>query len=89
MSAFKNISISDIAVVPYVANKAYYGNLGTQGVQFYDVSVGDSFYNIIVKQYYPNYISGSLSGVQERLQSRNYISASSQQPSSSMWITET
>jgi hypothetical protein len=83
LSAFKNISDSDVAIVPYVANKTYSGNLETPGVQFYDVSVGDSFYNIIVKQYYPNYISGSLSGVQERLQSRNYVSASSQQPSSS------
>lgn len=83
MSAFKNISDSDVALVPYVANKTYYGNLETPGVQFYDVSVGDPFYNIIVKQYYPNYISGSLTGVQQRLQSNNYISASYQQPSSS------
>jgi hypothetical protein len=83
LSAFKNISDSDVALVPYVANKTYYGNLETPGVQFYDVSVGDPFYNIIVKQYYPNYISGSLTGVQQRLQSNNYISASYQQPSSS------
>jgi len=92
LSAFKNITNSDVALIPYVASKQYQVDITDPNVYHricYDTpSIPASYnsydlYNVIKRGYYPNFISGSLEGVPQRLLSNNYISASYDQPSSS------
>lgn len=83
MSAFKRIQNSDTAIVPYTANKRYTMNYLDGGVEYLNTYRGEPTYNSILHSYYPSFITGSLSGYADRMQSLNYISASLEQPKNS------
>ena len=83
MSAFKTITNSDKSILPYEANKTYSTDISDTNISYYTVSSVDSLYDVIIKGYYPEYITGSIPNLNQRLQSNNYVSASSDQPSGS------
>ena len=72
-----------MATVPYVANKSYALNYADPLVEFVPLSRGDVTFDMIIHSYYPDFITGNIPNLNERLQSLNYVSASYSQPSGS------